>query len=55
MQLAKSITTAEIPLIRINDTLAKFGTTLANTVRWQVSASLLQGFTGAISKAYGYA
>lgn len=54
-QLAMSITTAEIPLIRISTKLQKLGTTLANTVRWQLSSGLLMGFTGAISEAYNYA
>ena len=30
------------------------GTTLKNTVRWQLSSSLLHGFMGAVQSAYGY-
>lgn len=54
-QLAISITTAEVPLVRISSGLKKLGTTLANTARWQISSSLLMGFTSAISNAYNYA
>ena len=54
-QLAISITTAEVPLVRISSSLRKLGITLANTARWQISSSLLMGFTGAISNAYNYA
>jgi hypothetical protein len=53
--LAISITTAEVPLVRISSSLRKLGTTLANTARWQISSSLLTGFVGAISNAYNYA
>jgi hypothetical protein len=31
------------------------GTTLKNTARWQISSSILHGFMGALSSAYGYA
>jgi hypothetical protein len=41
-------------MISLNAKLKQFGTTLANTARWQLSASLLQGFTGAVSTAYNY-
>ncbi len=55
MQLAQSITTAEIPLKRSGKLLNEFKTTLMNTARWQLSSSMLHGFMGAISTAYGYA
>jgi hypothetical protein len=35
--------------------LKEMATTLANTARWQVSSSILHGFMGAVSSAYGYA
>lgn len=54
-QLAQSIMQAETPMIRISGLLKGFGQTLANTIRWQLSSSLLTGFTSAISKAYNYA
>ena len=53
--LAKSISTAELPLKRSNALLKEFGTTLANTARWQISSSILHGFMGAIQSAYYYA
>ena len=53
--LAKSITMAEIPLKRSNTLLTQFATTLKNTLRWQVSSSLLHGFVGSIQSAYYYA
>lgn len=55
MQLAQAVSQSEIPIRRTNETLTKMGQTLKNTIRWQISASLIQGFTGAISDAYGYA
>lgn len=54
-KLAQSITTAEIPLRRSSGLLTQFATTLKNTVRWQLSSSVLHGFMGAVQGAYGYA
>ena len=54
MQLARAVSTAEAPITRINSHLAQMGTTLKNTVRWQLSSSLLHGFMGSIQAAYGY-
>jgi hypothetical protein len=33
----------------------EFGTTLKNTLKWQISSSILHGLSGAIQSAYGYA
>ena len=55
IKLAQSIAAAERPMIGINSKLKEFGTTLANTARWQISSSVLHGFMGAVSKAYNYA
>lgn len=53
--LATSITQAELPLRRTNSLLKEFGTTLANTARWQISSSILHRFMGSLQTAYGYA
>ena len=53
--LAQSIIQAEAPLIRCSNKLKEFGTTLANTARWQISSSMLHSFMGTIQSAYGYA
>lgn len=54
-KIARAITTADVPLKTVNSRLKEFGTTLANTARWQLSSSMLHGFMGAIQSAYGYA
>lgn len=54
-KLAQSVTLAEIPLKKVNNTLSQFATTLANTARWQISSSVLHGFMGALQGAYRYA
>ena len=54
-QVARSIAAADNPLRRTNGLLKEFSTTLRNTVKWQISSSLLHGFMGAIQSAYGYA
>lgn len=53
--LATSITHAEVPLRRTNALLSEFGTTLKNTVRWQISSSLLHGFMGTLQSSVGFA
>ena len=55
LKIAQSIVKTEVPLRRSNGLLMQFATTLKNTARWQISSSILHGFMGAISSAYGYA
>ena len=55
LQVAQAIAETETPLRRSNGLLKEFGTTLANTARWQISSSVLHGFMGAVQSAYGYA
>lgn len=54
-QLAQSISTADARLLHANTVMGQFVTSLKNTVRWQLSSSMLHGFMGAIQSAYGYA
>lgn len=53
--LSRSITLAEVPLKRTNALVSNLWVTLKNTVRWQLSSSVLHGFMGTIQSAYGYA
>jgi hypothetical protein len=46
---------ADAPLRKTNAKLQEFATTLKNTARWQISSSILHGFSGALSTAFGYA
>lgn len=55
MALAQSVSNAEVPIRRANTALTEMATTLKNTVRWQISSSILHGFMGTIQSAYGYA
>lgn len=55
LKLAQSIVTAEAPVTRINNKLAEMGTVLKNTIKWQISSSVLHGFMGTLQSAYGYA
>lgn len=54
-QLAQAIATSEAPMLRLSSRMKEFGTTLANTAKWQLSSSMMHGFMGTIEKAYGYA
>ena len=55
MNLQNAIASSNIQLKNTNTLLSQMGTTLANTIRWQFSSSLIHGFQGAIQKAVGYA
>ena len=55
LTLTKSIVTAEVPIKRTNALVKEFATTLANTARWQISSSVLHGFTRGLQSAYRYA
>lgn len=55
LKLAKSISTAEAPVARVNSKLAEMGTVLKNTTKWQISSSILHGFMGSLQSAYNYA
>lgn len=55
MQLTNAIAKSEVPLTRANGVLKEFSTTLMNTVRWQISSSMIHGFVGGIQNAYRYA
>lgn len=55
MKLAQSISLADQPMLRISKRMQEFAVTMKNTVKWQLSSSMLHGFMGAIQSAYGYA
>ncbi len=55
LQFSQAVATSEIPIIRISDRMRKLGTVMANTVRWQISSTILHGFIRSISSAYNYA
>ena len=53
--LARSIALADTRAINLGTRLNGLLTTLKNTVRWQISSSVLHGFMSAVSGAYTYA
>ncbi len=54
-QMASAITRAELPLRRSSKLLDSLWVTMKNTMRWQLTSSVMHGFIGGIQKAYGYA
>ena len=42
-------------MFRISNRMKEFAVTMKNTVKWQLSSSMLHGFMGAVQSAYGYA
>jgi hypothetical protein len=55
MTLTKSIAAAEIPGKKLTGLLDSLWTSLKNTAKWQLSSSILRGFTSAIREAFDYA
>ena len=55
LKLAQSISLADQPMLRISNRMREFGTVMKNTVKWQLSSSMIHSFMGAIQSAYGYA
>lgn len=55
LKLAQSIAAGQGPLRRTNKLMNELWITMKNTMKWQLTSSLLTGFTSAISTAVGYA
>ena len=54
MNLAKSVSAAEMPIKRTNRLVQEFATTMKNTAKWMLSSGILHGFMGSVQKAVGY-
>lgn len=54
LKVASSITQAELPLRRTNTLMNGLWVTMKNTMRWQLTSSVLHGFVGSLKQAYGY-
>lgn len=54
LKVASSITQAELPLRRTNTMMNELWVTMKNTMRWQLTSSVLHGFVGSLEQAYGY-
>ena len=52
--LETSILTTNLGLKETNSVLKSIGTTMGNTIKWGISSSVFNSFTGSIQKAYGY-
>ena len=55
MSVASAVSKAEIPLYRTSDLMNQLWTTMKNTMRWQLTSSVLRGFIGTLESAVGYA
>lgn len=53
--LTSAISNAEIPIRRVNALVDNMAKSLKQTMQWQISSSVIHGFTGALQSAYGYA
>lgn len=55
VKIATAIASAETPMLRLNKRLKDFGTTLANTAKWQIASSAIHGISGEFSAAIRHA
>ena len=55
MQFSQAVATSEISIVRISDRMRQLGTVMTNTIRWQISSTVLHGLMRSISTAYNYA
>lgn len=54
LQLQTAIQNANLQIKQSTGFLSEMGTVLKNTVRWQISSSLLHGFMSNVQQAYSY-
>lgn len=54
LDLASAVRSAEAPFITLNGALKKLGTTFANTVRWQITSSIITGMQSAFQGVIDY-
>lgn len=54
LKVATAITQAELPLRRTNKLFDQLWVTMKNTMRWQLTSSVLHGFVGVLEQAYNY-
>lgn len=55
VKLAQSISKADQPMFKLSTRMQDFAKTMKNTIKWQLSSSMLHSFMGAVQSAYGYA
>lgn len=54
LNVAQAISKAELPVKRTSALFDNLWTTMKNTMRWQLTSSVMHGFMGALSTAVGY-
>ena len=55
MELAKAVSLADYPILKINKKLTDFAKTLKDSFKWQLSNTILNSLYGGLQSAYGYA
>jgi hypothetical protein len=55
LSLTKAISSADFTLNRTKGLVNDLFVTFKNTMKWQISSSVLHGFMGTLQSAYGYA
>lgn len=52
--LTAEVLSTEVQLKKTHNILNDMANTMANTIRWGVASSVMNGFSGSVQKAYGY-
>ena len=55
IKVANAVASAEAPMVKVNKRLKDFGTTLANTVKWQIASEAVHAISGMLTAAVTHA
>lgn len=55
IQVANAISQASLPALKLNGIMNDMWITMKNTMKWQLTSSMVHGFMSALSTSYGYA
>lgn len=54
-QMSASLASSEVQINKINNAITRFGQTLKNTVKWEISSNIVHGIESALNNAISYA
>lgn len=55
LEVANAISQAALPTVKLNGVMNDLWITMKNTMKWQLTSSVMHGFMSALSTSYGYA
>ena len=54
-QMSASLASSEVQIGKVNNAITRFGQTLKNTVKWEISSNIVHGIESALNNAISYA